>query len=116
MNCRARRLWPSGAGWLVAGLALSFAIRPLLGLVAVGYLALTVSYTLLWRHVALVDIVVVALGFVLRALAGGAAAPVALSRWFVLVVTAAAFFVAAGKRHAELVANPSRSRRPRGAG
>ena len=92
-----------GVSWLAAGLALSFAIRPLLGLVAVGYLALTVSYTLLWRHVPVIDIVVVALGFVLRALAGGAAAPVALSRWFVLVVTAAAFFVAAGKRHAELM-------------
>ena len=92
-----------GVASVAAGLALSFAIRPLLGLVAVGYLVLTVSYTVLWRHVPVLDIVVVALGFVLRALAGGAAAPVALSRWFVLVVTAAAFFVAAGKRHAELV-------------
>ncbi|GAC1578550.1 MAG: decaprenyl-phosphate phosphoribosyltransferase [Candidatus Dormibacteria bacterium] len=92
-----------GVAWLVAGLALCFAIRPLLGLVGVGYLALTISYTMLWRHVAVVDIVVVAGGFVLRALAGGAAAPVTLSRWFVLVVTAAAFFIAAGKRHAELM-------------
>jgi len=92
-----------GVLWLVAGLALCFAIAPLLGLVGVGYLALTISYTVLWRHVAVIDIVVVAGGFVLRALAGGAAAPVTLSRWFVLVVTAAAFFVAAGKRHAELM-------------
>src|SRR5437764_603371 len=36
------------------------------------------------------------------AAAGAAAAPVALSRWFILVVTCAAVFVAAGKRHAEL--------------
>ncbi len=92
-----------GVSWLVAGLALCFAIAPLLGLVGVGYVALTISYTVLWRHVAVIDIVVVAGGFVLRALAGGAAAPVTLSRWFVLVVTAAAFFVAAGKRHAELM-------------
>ena len=92
-----------GIGALVAGLALCFAIAPLLGLVGVGYLALTISYTVLWRHVAVIDIVVVAAGFVLRALAGGAAAPVTLSRWFVLVVTAAAFFIAAGKRHAELM-------------
>lgn len=92
-----------GIGALVAGLALCFAIAPLLGLVGAGYLALTISYTVLWRHVAVVDIVVVAAGFVLRALAGGAAAPVTLSRWFVLVVTAAAFFIAAGKRHAELM-------------
>ena len=37
-------------------------------------------------------------GFVLRAVAGGVAAPVTLSRWFMLVVTFAAVFVAAGKR------------------
>jgi decaprenyl-phosphate phosphoribosyltransferase len=39
---------------------------------------------------------------VLRAVAGGVAAPVTLSRWFVLVVTCSAVFVAAGKRQAEL--------------
>ncbi|HEY5187451.1 MAG TPA: decaprenyl-phosphate phosphoribosyltransferase [Solirubrobacteraceae bacterium] len=92
-----------GIVWLTAGLALCFAIRPLLGLVGLGYVALTLSYTLLWRHVPLVDIGVVAGGFMLRAVAGGVAAPVTLSRWFVLVVTAAALFIAAGKRHAELV-------------
>lgn len=92
-----------GVGWLLAGLILCFAVRPLLGVVGLGYVALTLSYTLLWRHVALVDIVVVAGGFMLRALAGGVAAPVTLSRWFVLVVTAAALFIAAGKRHAELL-------------
>jgi decaprenyl-phosphate phosphoribosyltransferase len=92
-----------GVVWLLAGLALCFAIRPLLGVVGLGYVALTLSYTLLWRHVAVIDIVVVAGGFVLRALAGGVAAPVTLSRWFVLVVTSAALFIAAGKRHAELM-------------
>jgi decaprenyl-phosphate phosphoribosyltransferase len=91
-----------GAGWLLAGLIVCFAIAPLLGLVGLGYVTLTISYTLMWRHVVVLDIVGVAGGFVLRALAGGAAAPVTLSRWFVLVVTAVAVFVAAGKRYAEL--------------
>ncbi len=59
---------------------------------------------MIWRHVVLLDLVAIAGGFVLRAVAGGVAAPVALSRWFVLVVTAAAILVAAGKRHAELSA------------
>lgn len=92
-----------GVSWLLVGLAASFAIRPLLGLIALGYVVLTLSYTAVWRHVLVVDVFVVAAGFVLRALAGGAAAPVALSRWFVLVVSAAALFIAAGKRHAELL-------------
>jgi decaprenyl-phosphate phosphoribosyltransferase len=92
-----------GSGWLLAGLILCVSIRPLLGLVAAGYVALTLGYTLVLRHVVLVDIAAVTGGFVLRALAGGVAAPVTLSRWFVLVVTFAAVYVAAGKRQAELM-------------
>jgi decaprenyl-phosphate phosphoribosyltransferase len=92
-----------GVLWLLIGLAASFAIRPLVGVIALGYVGLTLSYTAVWRHVLVVDVLVVAAGFLLRALAGGAAAPVALSRWFVLVVSAAALFIAAGKRHAELL-------------
>jgi decaprenyl-phosphate phosphoribosyltransferase len=91
-----------GVALVVLGLALCTAIRPLLGVVGAGYVALTLSYTLVWRHLLLLDIVAIAGGFVLRALAGGVAPPVNLSRWFVLVVTAAAVFVAAGKRHGEL--------------
>lgn len=100
-----------GAGWLLAGLALCFSIRPLLAVVGAGYVALTLTYTLLWRHVVVFDIIAVAGGFVLRALAGGVAAPVALSIWFVVVVSAVALFVAAGKRQAELLRTTSGSAR-----
>jgi decaprenyl-phosphate phosphoribosyltransferase len=92
-----------GAVWLVVGVAACVAIRPLLGLVGAAYVALTLSYTILWRQVLVLDIVAVAGGFVLRALAGGVAAPVSISRWFLAVVTATALFVAAGKRQAELL-------------
>ena len=92
-----------GVAWLSTGLLLCFLIRPLLGLVGLSYVVLTVTYTLVWRSIPVLDIVAVAGGFVLRALAGGVAAPVTLSRWFILVVTAVAFFVAAGKRQGELM-------------
>jgi decaprenyl-phosphate phosphoribosyltransferase len=103
----ARELTPEAATTLglvliVAGVGLCFAIRPLLAAVGAGYVALSLSYTLVWRHLLVLDMFAIAGGFVLRAIAGGAAAPVALSRWFVLVVTCGAVFVAAGKRHAEL--------------
>jgi decaprenyl-phosphate phosphoribosyltransferase len=91
-----------GITLMIIGLALCWAIRPLLVVVGAGYVVLTLSYTLVWRHLLLLDIVAIAGGFVLRAVAGGVASHVALSRWFVLVVTAAAVFVAAGKRHGEL--------------
>ena len=91
-----------GIALLVAGLVMCVLLRPLLGLVGLGYVVLTVSYTVALRHIVILDIAAIAGGFVLRAVAGGVAAPVTLSRWFVLVVTAAAVLVAAGKRYAEL--------------
>jgi len=91
-----------GLSLLLAGILLAAAIGPLLALVGAGYVALTLSYTLVWRHLIVFDIFAVAGGFVLRAVAGGVAAPVGLSRWFLLVVTSAALFVAAAKRYAEL--------------
>jgi decaprenyl-phosphate phosphoribosyltransferase len=91
-----------GIALIAVGIALGTFVRPLVGVVAAGYVALTLSYTLIWRHLLLLDIVAIAGGFVLRAVAGGVAAPVALSRWFVLVITFAAVFVAAGKRQSEL--------------
>jgi decaprenyl-phosphate phosphoribosyltransferase len=91
-----------GVTLMAAGLTLCALVRPLLLLVGAGYLALTLSYTLVWRHIPLLDIAAIAGGFVLRAVAGGVAAPVTLSRWFVVVITCAAVLVAAGKRRAEL--------------
>lgn len=100
-------------GWLLGGLALCAAVTPLLALVGLTYLALTLTYTWIWRHVPVLDLIALAGGFVLRAVAGGVAAPVELSRWFVLVVTCAAVFVAAGKRMAELVRTSETGRRAR---
>ncbi len=91
-----------GVTLVLSGLVLATLVRPLVGLIALTYAVLTVSYTIALRRIAIVDIAAIAGGFVLRAVAGGAAAPVALSRWFVLVVTSAAVLVAAGKRQAEL--------------
>lgn len=99
-----------GCAWLLGGLLLCFEIRALLGVVGLAYVALTLSYTWLWRRIIVLDIIAIAGGFVLRALAGGVAAPVALSRWFVLVVTCVALFVAAGKRYAELMRRTRASR------
>jgi decaprenyl-phosphate phosphoribosyltransferase len=84
------------------GIAGATAITPSLGLVAVGYLALTASYSLLWRRVVVADILAIAAGFVLRAIAGGVATDIYLSRWFVIVTASCAIFLVAAKRYAEL--------------
>ena len=64
----------------VAGLAVAAVITPRLAAVAAGYLAVTLTYSLWWRKVVVVDILAIAAGFVLRALAGGVATDVYLSR------------------------------------
>jgi decaprenyl-phosphate phosphoribosyltransferase len=103
-----------GAGWILGGVAICAFVSPLLALVTLGYVALTVSYSLFWRQIAVLDLTALAAGFLLRAVAGGAAASVDLSRWFLLVVTFAAIFAAAGKRLGELMrvaASGARARR-----
>lgn len=54
------------------------------------------------RHQAVLDICIVSSGFLLRAVAGGAAAGIALSQWFLLIMAFGSLFMAAGKRYAEL--------------
>ena len=90
-----------GVALIAAGLVACLVIAPLLAVVGIGYLVITLSYTLIWRRILILDVAAIASGFVLRAVAGGVAAPVELSSWFVLVVTFAAVFLAAGKRYAE---------------
>lgn len=66
------------------------------------YLLVTLTYTVVWKHVAVLDLIAVATGFVLRAAAGAAAADVPMSSWFVLVTSFGSLFVVTGKRYAEL--------------
>jgi decaprenyl-phosphate phosphoribosyltransferase len=103
----AGQLSPGAALWIAAALAVSgvaFAsvIAPGLGLLACGYLALTVSYSMWLRRVVVLDILLVAAGFVIRALAGGVATDIYVSRWFVVVTACCAIFLVAAKRYAEL--------------
>ncbi|HXD55314.1 MAG TPA: decaprenyl-phosphate phosphoribosyltransferase [Solirubrobacteraceae bacterium] len=97
---------------VAAGLGLAAIVRPWLAGVGVGYVLLTGSYTLWWRNVAVADIAAVAGGFILRALAGGVATDITVSRWFLLVTSFGALFLVSGKRYAELRASggvPSRA-------
>lgn len=77
------------------------------------YEALTLSYSAVWKHVAVVDLVVIAAGFVLRAAAGAVAVDVPMSSWFVMCISFGALFVVTGKRYAELVERGSDASRSR---
>ena len=66
------------------------------------YIVITLPYTFWLKHVAVIDIVTIAAGFVLRAAAGAVAVDVPMSRWFVLCITFGSLFIVVGKRYAEL--------------
>jgi decaprenyl-phosphate phosphoribosyltransferase len=84
-----------------AGLTISFVTAVDLGITLLAYLALTVSYSLKLKHVPILDIIAVAAGFVLRAVAGGAATGVPISEWFFIVASFGALFMVSGKRESE---------------
>lgn len=70
--------------------------------VAVGaYMVVTLSYSAVWKHVAVLDLVAIASGFVLRAAGGALAVDVPMSSWFLLVTSFGALFIVTGKRYAE---------------
>ena len=71
--------------------------------VLAAYMAITLSYSAVWKHVAVVDLVAIASGFVLRATAGAVAVDVPMSSWFVLVTTFGSLFIVTGKRYAEAI-------------
>jgi len=71
--------------------------------VCVIYLLINAGYTLLWKHVVLLDIFLIAAGFVLRGIGGAEALDVAISPWLLLCTFFLALFLAAGKRRHELV-------------
>jgi decaprenyl-phosphate phosphoribosyltransferase len=90
-----------GVVLLAAGLGVAAVVRWQLLLVVASYVAVQVAYSIRLKDVAVFDIAAVASGFVLRAVAGGAAAAVGISQWFLIVAGFGSLFIVAGKRSAE---------------
>jgi decaprenyl-phosphate phosphoribosyltransferase len=93
----------AGTMLLLAGLCLCALIGPAMVVVGAAYAALTTAYSLVLKRVPVLELGVVTTGFVLRAVGGGVAAGVSISRWFLLVVSFGALFVVAGKRYGERI-------------
>ncbi len=85
-----------------AALLISLSVSSLLFLLIVGYMFLQILYSLGLKNIAIVDIVIIATGFVIRVYAGAFVINAHLSVWFLLCVISVALFLASGKRRAEL--------------
>lgn len=89
-------------GLSVAALAAAYALRPLFALTAAAYLALFVWYTRALKHVVILDVMSIAIGFVLRAVAGGLVIGVPISDWLLVCTILLALFLGLAKRRHEI--------------
>ncbi len=85
------------------GIGSSFVLHADFGWVALAYALMNLAYSLHLKHVVLLDVLIVAAGFLLRALGGALAIQVYISTWFVLCTFMLALFLALVKRRQELV-------------
>lgn len=88
------------------GLAIALLASPKLLIAIACYDVVQLAYCVWLKHVSVIDIAVVSSGFLLRTIAGGVASDIDLSQWFLLVAVFGSLLLVAGKRYAEILANP----------
>ena len=96
--------WALGASVGLAGgaIALGLALAPLCAAIITLYLALNVAYSLRLKHAVLLDVAIIAFGFVLRVLEGVYAVKVKPTSWIVLCMFFLALFLGFAKRRGEI--------------
>lgn len=110
-----KRKRPIAAGWInfpmamallvscwTAGLGLAYLARPEFALVGTGYVVLQVLYCFALKQMVILDVMVIALGFLIRVAGGGVAVGVPLSNWLYLCTLLLALFLGFAKRRHEL--------------
>jgi 4-hydroxybenzoate polyprenyltransferase len=87
----------------LAALAAAFTLRPAFGVVAAAYLGLLALYSGPLKNIVIIDVLTIAVGFVLRAVAGAVAIDVEISHWLLVCTILLALFMALAKRRHEIV-------------
>jgi decaprenyl-phosphate phosphoribosyltransferase len=103
----------TSAGLIAAALLVALLADPVLCLVIAIYIAVFIAYSVALKHEPVLDLVIVASAFLLRAVAGGVAADIPLSEWFLLTAAFGSLFMVAGKRYGEIrtATDPGSTRR-----
>jgi 4-hydroxybenzoate polyprenyltransferase len=101
---------PTAVVLIIGAIVAGFVINPTFGALCLAYLLISSSYTAYLKNYAIVDAIVIGVGFVIRAAAGCAAIDVVISPWLILCVFLIALVLTFGKRRQELLtANDSRA-------
>jgi decaprenyl-phosphate phosphoribosyltransferase len=86
----------------LASLGIGWWLTPNLAVVMAVYIGMQLGYCFGLKHQAVMDICIVSSAYLIRAIAGGVAANIPLSQWFLLMMAFGSLFMVAGKRYAEL--------------
>jgi 4-hydroxybenzoate polyprenyltransferase len=92
----------TGAILLVSSLVTAYLITPLFAGILIFYLINNILYCMWLKHVVIIDVMIIALGFVLRGFSGAVVVDVGLTSWFILCTMLIALFLALSKRRHEL--------------
>lgn len=92
-----------GALLLVASIALGLYLEPLFGALLFVYFVVNVAYSFRLKHVVIIDVMIIASGFVFRAIGGALVIGVPFTPWFLLCTMLLALFLAISKRRHELL-------------
>ncbi|MFF5977682.1 decaprenyl-phosphate phosphoribosyltransferase [Streptomyces olindensis] len=92
-----------GALGVLAPCAAAWLCGPAVAALLTAYLAMQLAYCISLKHVLVVDLAVVTTGFLMRAMAGGLALGIPLSRWFLITTGFGALFMVSAKRYSEAV-------------
>lgn len=94
----------TGVSITILSIILSFIALPsVCTITLVLYLVINILYCLWLKHIMLIDVLILALGFVLRIVMGGLAADIWLSQWIIIMIFLLALFLALAKRRHEVV-------------
>ncbi|HEY68720.1 MAG TPA: decaprenyl-phosphate phosphoribosyltransferase, partial [Thermoflexia bacterium] len=88
---------------LLVVLPLGFLLNPAFGAILTGYLLLQIAYSFWLKNAVIIDVLVIAVGFLLRVAAGAPLAEAELSPWLYICMTLLALLIGFGKRRHELV-------------
>ncbi|MFC9710309.1 decaprenyl-phosphate phosphoribosyltransferase [Paenibacillus sp. NPDC056933] len=87
---------------LLLSVSTAFVLNSLFGVLCIVYFLLNVSYSFVLKHLVILDMMTIAAGFVLRAIAGGVLIHVPFTPWFLICTMLLSLFLAIGKRRNEL--------------
>jgi 4-hydroxybenzoate polyprenyltransferase len=88
---------------LVIGTTGLYLVSPLTFVYGLAYLLLNICYSLWLKHIAILDVTIISLGFVLRLFVGASATGILLSKWIIILTFLLALFLALAKRRDDVL-------------